>query len=124
MTASNGSGFVVDSNGWIMTNAHVVINRSESLVLVTTSDGITYRAEVKDVDMKADLALLKIPAVNLRPLKMGDSSDISVGEWVVALGSPLSLSHSTTAGIVSMALHHSCESNERYIHICHRVNNQ
>lgn len=100
ITASNGSGFFVREDGWIMTNAHVVMSRPNCIVMVTTNDGVTYKAEVKQIDIKTDLALLKIPAQNMTVLKFGDSQEACVGEWVVALGSPLSLSHTITAGVV------------------------
>ncbi|KAK5642337.1 hypothetical protein RI129_008504 [Pyrocoelia pectoralis] len=101
-TLSNGSGFLIDENGWILTNAHVVINKPNSTVTVMLSDGSTYYATVENADMNMDLALLKIkPKRNLPYLPLGNSTDVVTGEWVVALGSPLSLSHSVTAGIVS-----------------------
>lgn len=101
-TLSNGSGFLIDENGWILTNAHVVINKPNSIVTVMLNDGSTYNATVENVDMNMDLALIKIdPNRNLPYLPLGNSTDVVTGEWVVALGSPLSLSHSVTAGIVS-----------------------
>lgn len=101
-TLSNGSGFLVDENGWILTNAHVVINKPNSIVTVMLSDGSTYNATVENADMNVDLALVKIdPKRRLPYLPLGSSTDVVAGEWVVALGSPLSLSHSVTAGIVS-----------------------
>ncbi|KAB0796283.1 hypothetical protein PPYR_10344 [Photinus pyralis] len=101
-TLSNGSGFLVDENGWILTNAHVVIGKPNNIVSVMMSDGSTYEASVENADMNIDLALLRIHAKKKLPyLPLGSSKDVTTGEWVVALGSPLSLSHSVTAGIVS-----------------------
>lgn len=76
------------------------MNKPSSVVVVTLNNGKQYTAEVKEIDLQSDLALLKIGASNLSALKLGDSNDCSVGEWVVALGSPLSLSHTITAGVV------------------------
>lgn len=101
---SNGSGFLVSPDGWILTNAHVVINKPQNLIMVMMTDGTTYMASVEDADMNMDLALLKIQAKREFPyLRLGKSSDVATGEWVIALGSPLSLSHSVTAGVVSMS---------------------
>lgn len=100
-TISNGSGFIVRDDGWILTNAHVVINKPQSSVVVMLNDGTSYIATVEDADMNIDLALLKINSnKKLSYLTLGKSSDVSTGEWVIALGSPLSLSHSVTAGVV------------------------
>lgn len=99
---SNGSGFIVNENGWVLTNAHVVINKPKSLVSVVMRCGDRYNAELLDVDMNVDLALLKIePDRRLPTLRLGNSVNVKMGEWVIALGSPLSLSHSASAGIVS-----------------------
>lgn len=102
LVLSNGSGFVFREDGWILTNAHVVINKPHAIICVKFPDGTSYKVTVKDADMNIDLALLKIDSQRkLFPaLKMGNSIDVAVGEWVVALGSPLSLSHSVTAGVV------------------------
>lgn len=100
---SNGSGFIFKEDGWILTNAHVIISRPQAIVLAKLNDGTSYQASVEDADMNIDLALLKITTDRKLPiLKLGNSSDVIVGEWVVALGSPLSLSHSVTAGVVRL----------------------
>lgn len=102
LIVSNGSGFIVSDDGWILTNAHVVINKPSAVVQVKMQDGKTYTATVENADMNIDLALIKInPEGKLPALPLAKSGDVSVGEWVVALGSPLSLSHSATAGVVS-----------------------
>ncbi|XP_022905175.1 serine protease HTRA2, mitochondrial-like [Onthophagus taurus] len=99
---SNGSGFVIRSDGWILTNAHVVINKPKSLITVKMHNGSVFQATVEDADMNIDLALIKINSPEPLPtLQFAKPDDLTVGEWVVALGSPLSLSHSVTAGIIS-----------------------
>ena len=99
---SNGSGFIVDSSGYLLTNAHVIANASH--VTVRLHSGETLGASVLDVDQVADLALLKLDAKHSQKfpaLKFGRSSQLRPGEWVIALGSPLSLKNTTTCGIVS-----------------------
>lgn len=101
-TSSNGSGFIIRDDGWILTNAHVVINKPQSLIMVMMHDGTTYPAILEHADLTLDLALLKIYSQDRLPsLKFAKPNDVAVGEWVVALGSPLSLSHSVTVGVVS-----------------------
>lgn len=101
MNASNGSGFIVDSNGLILTNAHVVINKPHTFVKVRLQDGRSFTAVVEAVDPTSDLATIRINCKNLPTLKLGKSSDLRSGEWVVALGSPLALNNTVTAGVVS-----------------------
>ncbi|MEM7048062.1 MAG: Do family serine endopeptidase [Acidobacteriota bacterium] len=96
---SGGSGFVISSDGLIVTNHHVV--RGADKLTVTLGDR-PYEAEVKGTDPATDLALLKIEAGSSLPyLQLGDSDSLRVGDWVMAIGSPLSLDHTVTVGVVS-----------------------
>lgn len=101
VTASNGSGFIVDPNGLILTNAHVVINKPHTFVSVRLQDGRKFIGKVETVDPMSDLATLRIDCKNLPSLKLGKSANLRAGEWVVALGSPLALNNTVTAGVVS-----------------------
>lgn len=102
LVTSNGSGFIISEDGWALTNAHVVLNKPQSTITAIMRDGKTYNVKVEDADMNIDLALLRLEATEKLPsLQFGDTGDTSVGEWVVALGSPLSLSNSVTVGIVT-----------------------
>ena len=101
---SNGSGFIIKEDGLILTNAHVVTNKPNSKVEVRLYDGTVYDGIVEDIDYKSDLATVRINAKNLHVMKLGNSSDIRPGEFVVALGSPLSLSNTVTAGVVSFTV--------------------
>ena len=96
---SLGSGFIVSSDGDIITNYHVVQNADE--VVVKLSDRRQFTAEVIGYDEQSDLALLNIDAEDLPTVRIGSSADLSVGEWVLAIGSPFGFEHSVTAGIVS-----------------------
>jgi serine protease Do len=97
---SLGSGFLVSSDGYILTNYHVVANADE--VSVKLSDGREFKATVKGSDEKLDLALLKIESKTPLPaVRLGDSDAIEVGEWVLAIGNPFGLAETVTAGIVS-----------------------
>ncbi|KAJ3613195.1 hypothetical protein NHX12_019447 [Muraenolepis orangiensis] len=99
---SNGSGFIISSDGLIVTNAHVVANRRG--VRVKLTNGETYNATVQDVDQAADIATIKITAKHPFPtLALGRSSDVRQGEFVVAMGSPFALRNTITSGIVSSA---------------------
>ena len=101
LTVSNGSGFIVDSDGLILTNAHVVINKPRASIQVRLQDGRSFAGVVEDVDVKSDLATVRINSSNLPKMKLGTSKDIRPGEWVIALGSPLALSNTITTGVVS-----------------------
>uniref|UniRef100_A0A672GF72 HtrA serine peptidase 4 n=2 Tax=Salarias fasciatus TaxID=181472 RepID=A0A672GF72_SALFA len=102
VSVSSGSGFVVSEDGWIVTNAHVLANKQR--IKVELKSGVHYDASVKDVDQKTDIALIKIePDGPLPVLRLGQSSDLRPGEFVVAVGSPFSLQNTVTTGIVSTA---------------------
>lgn len=109
VTSSNGSGFIIDSNGLILTNAHVVISKPHTIVQVKLMDGRIFPGVVEDVDRTSDLATVRIQCRDLPAMKLGESSALRSGEWVVALGSPLSLSNTVTAGVVSSTHRHSGE---------------
>ncbi len=95
-----GSGFVIDKDGYILTNNHVVEKVDE--IKVTMADKKTYTAELIGHDPKTDLALIRIDADEaLEPLPLGNSDDLEVGDWVVAIGNPYGLGNTVTAGIVS-----------------------
>ncbi len=96
---SLGSGFIIDSDGYIVTNHHVVRDAEE--IVVTLSDRRQLPAKVIGSDARSDVALLKIDASGLPTLKTGKSKDLKVGEWVMAIGSPFGFDHSVSAGIVS-----------------------
>jgi serine protease Do len=94
-----GSGFILSSDGLIMTNAHVVDGADE--VLVTLTDKREFKAKIIGADKRSDVALVKIEATGLPAVKVGDVGKLRVGEWVMAIGSPFGLENSVTAGIVS-----------------------
>jgi serine protease Do len=95
-----GSGFIIDKNGFILTNNHVVENAEE--IQVKLSDDRQFPAKIVGRDPKTDLALIRIEAgVALEPLPWGDSDKLNVGDWVIAIGSPFGLGNTVTAGIVS-----------------------
>ena len=96
---SLGSGFVFSADGYILTNHHVIAGADE--VIVRFANREEYEAIIIGSDKASDIALLKIDAENLPVLKFGDSDDLKVGEWVLAIGSPFGFDHSVTAGIVS-----------------------
>lgn len=96
---SLGSGFIISRDGYVMTNYHVVKDADE--IIVRLSDRRELKAEVIGVDPRSDVALLHIDATGLPVVKIGESGDLEVGEWVLAIGSPFGFDHSATAGIVS-----------------------
>jgi serine protease Do len=94
-----GSGFIIEEDGYIMTNHHVIDGADQ--VIVRLADRREFEAEVIGSDPLSDIALLKIDADDLPTLKLGDSEALRPGEWVVAIGSPFNFEQSVTAGIVS-----------------------
>ena len=95
-----GSGFIIDGNGTILTNYHVVDGAQK--IAVTLSDGKNYDAKVIGKDQKSDIAVIKIdPGRDLPAVTFGDSDRLEVGEWVMAIGNPFGLDHTVTSGIVS-----------------------
>lgn len=94
-----GSGFIISKDGYILTNNHVVGDADK--VIVKLLDGREFTAKTIGADPHSDVAVIKIDAVDLPVLKLGDSDAIEVGEWVVAIGNPFGLSHTLTVGVVS-----------------------
>ncbi|TFW14883.1 DegQ family serine endoprotease [Massilia arenosa] len=94
-----GSGFIISGDGYVLTNAHVVAGADE--VIVTLTDRREFKAKVLGADERSDVAVLKLDGNNLPFLRVGDSSKIRVGEWVIAIGSPFNLENTVTAGIIS-----------------------
>jgi serine protease Do len=106
-----GSGFILTSDGFIVTNHHVVVGAEEITVYLT--DRREFSAQIIGLDEPSDLAVLKIDAQGLPAVKMGDSDEVRVGDWVLAIGSPFGLEFSAAAGIVS-AKGRSIPGNSRY----------
>jgi serine protease Do len=100
-TEGSGTGFIVDKNGYVITNQHVVEN-ADRIKVRLLDDELEYRAHVVGVDSETDLAVLKIDVKHpLIPVQMGNSDSVQVGDWVIAIGSPFGLQATVTAGIVS-----------------------
>jgi serine protease Do len=98
-TQSLGSGLIIDSKGIVLTNAHVI--EGASRIVVTTLDGRSFDADVLGSDRDADLAVLKVKASDLPATPLGRSSDLMMGETVIAIGNPFGLSHTVTTGVLS-----------------------
>lgn len=98
-TPSFGSGFILSADGYIMTNNHVISNADE--ITIRLSDDTVLDAKLIGQDERSDLALLKVEANNLPKVSIGDSNNLKLGEWVLAIGSPFGFDHTVTAGIVS-----------------------
>ena len=96
---SAGSGFVMDGQGHILTNNHVIAEGTS--IVVQTFDDRELDATLVGTDPKTDLAVIKVDAAGLQPLKLGDSDKVDVGDWVLAVGAPFGLSQSVTHGIIS-----------------------
>ena len=94
-----GSGFLISSDGYLLTNHHVV--QGADRVSITFQDGDTRSAEVVGTDPRTDIALLKVEGRNLPHVPLGQSESLRVGDWVVAIGNPFGLGHTVTAGIIS-----------------------
>ena len=94
-----GSGFIISSEGYLLTNNHMVEGAEK--VTVELADGRKFTAEITGTDPVTDIAVIKIDADNLPYLELADSDTLEVGEWVLAIGNPLGFSHTVTAGIVS-----------------------
>ena len=95
----SGSGFVIEGDGQILTNYHVIQNAER--IMVKFSDGRSLQARVLGIDPDTDIALIKVEAKNLPVAPMGDSETLRVGEWVCAIGNPLAYEHTVTVGVVS-----------------------
>jgi serine protease Do len=98
-TRGVGSGFILNADGYVLTNAHVVDGAEE--VLVTLTDKREFKARIIGADKRSDVALVKIEASGLPVVRIGDVGRLKVGEWVIAIGSPFGLESTVTAGIVS-----------------------
>lgn len=97
--SETGSGFIINSNGHILTNAHVV--SGSDTVRVTLKDGRALTGKVLGADSVTDVAVIKVDAQNLPTVKMGNSDNLKAGEWAIAIGNPLGLDSTVTTGIVS-----------------------
>ena len=96
---AQGSGFIISPDGYILTNNHMV--EESKKINVELTDGRKFTAKIIGTDADTDVAVVKIDAKNLSYLELADSDTLEVGEWVLAIGNPLGLSHTVTAGIVS-----------------------
>lgn len=96
---NSGSGFIIDSSGDILTNAHVIEGATQ--IFVRLADGREFKARVVGRDEGGDIALLNIEAKDLKPVRLGNSDQVLPGQWAVAIGSPFGFDHSVTAGVIS-----------------------
>ncbi len=110
---SQGSGFLISSDGYVLTNHHVVDGADE--VTVKLTDRRSFKAKVIGSDEQSDVAVLKIASTGLPFLRAGDSTSLKPGQWVVAIGSPFGLDHSVTAGIVSAVGRANPYADQRYV---------
>jgi Do/DeqQ family serine protease len=97
--SGSGSGVIVSSQGYIVTNNHVIENANEIEVIL--NDNSKYTAKLVGADPSTDIAVLKIEGNNFQPISLGNSDDLKIGEWVLAVGNPFNLTSTVTAGIVS-----------------------
>lgn len=109
---SGGSGFIISADGYLLTNHHVVDGADE--VTVRLKDRREFKAKIIGSDQQSDVALLKIEASGLTAARLGDSSKLKPGQWIVAIGSPYNLDFSVTAGIVS-AVGRNLGADQRYV---------
>lgn len=98
-STSLGSGFIISSDGYIVTNDHVIRNADE--INVKLYNKKTYTARIVGRDPKTDIAVIKIEASDLKPLKLGDSNKIKIGQWAIAVGNPFGLNGTLTVGVIS-----------------------
>jgi serine protease Do len=110
---SMGSGFIISSDGYVLTNHHVIDGADE--VKVKLSDGREFTAKVVGSDEQSDVALLKIATTGLPALRIGDSKALKPGQWAVAIGSPFGLDHSVTAGIISAVGRSNPYAQQQYV---------
>ena len=96
-----GSGFILTSDGFVMTNAHVVEGADEVIVTLPDKEKREFKAKIVGFDKRTDVAVVKIEATGLPAVRVGDVNKLRVGEWVMAIGSPFGLENTVTAGIVS-----------------------
>ena len=96
---ASGSGFIISSDGFVVTNNHVIENATD--IKVSFTDGKTVTAELKGTDASTDIAVLKIYETGLKALSLADSDALQVGQIAIAIGNPLGLQHTVTAGVVS-----------------------
>jgi len=99
LAPASGSGFIISSDGFVITNNHVIEKSKE--IRVALADGRLVNAELKGADPSTDIAVLKIYETGLRPLAMADSDELKPGQIAIAIGNPLGLQHTVTAGVVS-----------------------
>ncbi|MEF3255135.1 MAG: DegQ family serine endoprotease [Deferribacterales bacterium] len=98
-STSLGSGFIITESGYIITNDHVI--RNADSISVKLSDKKSYKAKVVGSDPKTDIAVIKIEAESLKPLKLGDSNQLKIGQWAIAVGNPFGLNGTLTVGVIS-----------------------
>lgn len=110
---SFGSGFIISSDGYVLTNHHVIADSDE--VIVRLADRREFKAKVVGSDEMSDVALLKVEASSLPVLQIADSTKVKPGQWVIAIGSPFGFDHSVTAGIVSGLGRPSIDGSQRYV---------
>jgi serine protease Do len=110
---SQGTGFIISADGYVLTNHHVVAGADE--IVVRLSDRNELKAELVGSDPLSDVALLKVKGVGLPVLRIGDSRSLKAGQWVLAIGSPFGFDHSVTAGIVSGVGRRSLDPSQQYV---------